>query len=205
MKYGYGGMLFWLLLAGISVASLPASESKATPEDFIKWGEYDSLIRVLEPVIFESRGKREFTYLDSALKAKTFLYLGIAYYATGKHEHADDAFTRACELDSVLKIDRFYVNEEISAHFEGISAGLKRLRHQARIMALIPAVPMEPAESTDTQDQVDDEPQMLEPKHSKTWLWWTLGSATVIAGGISGYYLFVYSPSTIHEPSTEIK
>lgn len=188
-----GGLWTIVVLIALTVLAAPlsgwaASDAPPAPEDLFKWGEYDSLIRVLEPTIYNG-ARTEFTRLDSVLHAKTFLYLGVAYYATGKREHADDAFTHACELDSAIKIDRFYVTEEIAGHFEGIAAVLASRRRQARIMGATmpsgeyPEPGPKPAPSHGSRREAK-----VAAGDGHGWIWWTLGSALVLAGG-GAYYL----------------
>jgi hypothetical protein len=169
------------LLAAIPARPDGAGESApASPEDLFKWGEYDSLIKVLGPFLAESAPGTEATRQDSSERAKTFLYAGVAYYATGKRDQADEAFTRACEFDSRIRIDRYYVTEEIAGHFEGLASALARRRP--------PRAP-EPADAPAGLPAGREDGPGLEERKGNEWVWWTLGSAAVLAGAGASYYL----------------
>ena len=175
-----------LLLAAnglLSIASA-ASASAPSPEDLFKWGEYDSLLRVLEPDLAESRGDKEFSRLDSILRAKTLLYAGVAYYATGKRGQADDAFTRACDLDSAIRIDPFYVSREIAGYFEGVAAAGARRRNAKRSGQEAPANRAARDDSARRSGNLK-----VAERQGRAWLWWSLGSMAALAGGGGAYYL----------------
>lgn len=166
-------VLFCLLASASAIA--------ASQEDWFKWGEYDSLIRVLEPETRpqELRGSLN-TAADSAERAKSFLFLGVALYATGKPDRADSAFTWACDLDPGVKLDRFYVTEEIGGHFQAIA--LDGIRRRKAKEALHRAVqPQESGESKATDRNASGRSPKGREGKGKSWIWWGVGVGAVAA------------------------
>lgn len=110
-------LLGWLL--GLAMCA----NAEASMEDLFHWGEYDSLIRILEKDRAESPGvSRPKDQADSAALAKRELYLGIAYFSHGRRISADEALRRACRLDRRITLEKFYVTEAAYDHFEIIAA-----------------------------------------------------------------------------------
>jgi hypothetical protein len=155
---------------------------------------------VLEPDLAESRGDTLFSRQDSILRARTLLYAGVAYYATGKRGQADDAFTRACDLDSAIRIDPFYVSREIAGYFEGVAAAGARRRN-----AKHPA-PEPPANRAARDDSArGGNPRMAE-RPGRAWIWWTLGSMAALAGGGGAYYLLTRDvPPDEHVTTVDVR
>lgn len=183
MRYALAALLWMAASAPIHAASeapgpAPGSSSPSGPqlgEDLFKWGEYDSLIRILQPVTALSRLQGGGgTAADSAVRAKTYLFLGVAFYATGKRERSDSAFGRACELDPWVKLDRFYVSEEIADHFQAIAMdGLRKRKARAA-----------PMHASSRGGHTD-----VREKQGKNWLWWGLGVTALAAAGGGAYYI----------------
>lgn len=188
---------------GYGEASQPAPESSSPSaallgEDLFKWGEYDSLIRVLEPATAGTGAEGATrTAADSAVRAKSFLFLGVAFYATGKRERADSAFGRACELDPLVKLDRYYVTEEIANHFQAIA--LDGIRNRKRRSG--PIGTSQAKEARAAADSAGAVAAVTESKPSgradpgiregqgKGWLWWGLGMTALAATGGGLYYI----------------
>lgn len=168
---------FLLAISALAILMAGATPARSEPlpkdEDLFKWGEYDSLIRVLEPSTRNETKVR--TLADSLERAKSFLFLGVAFYATGKKSRAEDAFMRAVELDPQVKLDRFYVTEEIANHFQAIA--LDGLRKRAAVKV-----------TPDTVRTRSAPQPVLVPRKSRKWWWWGAGvAAAAVAGG--GYFL----------------
>jgi tetratricopeptide (TPR) repeat protein len=155
-------------------------------EDLFKWGEYDSLVRLLEPATKSESLSQLKTGADSAIRAKSFLFLGVAFYATGKKEQANDAFNRACDLDPLVKLDRFYVTEEIANHFQAIAMdGIRRQRTNEAIKMV--SVSLENPETASKQKAIGHNPNYQE-RTTKHWLWWGLGVTAMAAAGTGVLY-----------------
>src|SRR5437868_2542656 len=110
-----------LILVMASAALADAAGPIVTTEELFKWGEYDSIIRSLEPMVaapgFISQATNR---ADSADHAKSLLYLGVAYYAKGRTDRADTTLHSAFALDPGLELDRFYVTPAIADHFQAL-------------------------------------------------------------------------------------
>lgn len=172
-------VLFFLiaLLTGASGAEV------AAPEELFKWGEYDSLIRVLEPTVARPGAASGLaSKSDSAAFAKSVLYLGVAYYATGRISRADQSFTQACALDPDVALDRFYVTEQIAMHFQAISRESRRQRQQKSALTAARNLPPGGGRAT-----------ALKSRDEKAWLWWGLGMTALVAAG-GGAYWFANQP-----------
>jgi hypothetical protein len=157
-------------------AALPA-RSAIPGEELFKWGEYDSLIRVLEPA-FRAPGSVR-THEDSLRQAKSLLFLGVAFCATGNPERADRAFSDAVELDPQVELDRFYVTEEIANRFQ--STALRALRKRTPAAAEPDRFPPKPSASGHPAP-------VLAPPQGHGWAWLGLGAAAAIAA-VTSYYL----------------
>jgi hypothetical protein len=173
-----------------------ATGTSVTADELFRWGEYDSLIRVLEPII---RGPDSDTLADSTDRARSRLYLGVAYFARGRMDRADTAFRSGCAMDAGLELDKFYVTPAISARFEAIKSedGRRRLELDAVARtdrAAQAAAPALPARSPAA-------PPVL--KEDRSWFWWGLGAAAFVAAG-GGAYLYVYHSSGPRESVTRL-
>jgi len=168
----------WMLALASGLGAARAGGPPVAGEDLFKWGEYDSLIRALEPSV----RAEPHTRVDTLIRAKSLLFLGVAFCATGKSERADEAFSRAVELDPQVELDRYYVTQEIANRFQ--ATALRALRkHPA---AAIPATstPGAPA------------PRSAEPAtaaiapaaHRLGWVWLGVGTAAAITAVAGGYY-----------------
>jgi len=126
-----------LLLLALSFAPCRAraDETAPKPEELFQWGEYDSLIRSLEPVL-ASLSAGATARGDSVELAKANLWLGVAYWATEKRTLAEQAFRRACRLDRGLVLDRLYATPEIVERFESISIDERKERQDSALAAL---------------------------------------------------------------------
>ena len=182
------------LFLGWTVPSLGAA-SQADPfppaaENFFKWGEYDSLQRVLEPWLKTASLGQAAT--DSHTLAKAHLYLGVAYYSLAKAEEADQAFVRACRLDARVRPDPFYVSKAIAARYDRIveEQGMAGPR---KSIAPPSAVPGKPAAV----------PSSRNGGHS--WIWWTAGGASLAAAGTFMYFMAADAPSSPRETITSVK
>ena len=213
MRYA-SAALFWIAMtapiqaAAEAAGPRPDSTFPSGPhlgEDLFKWGEYDSLIRILEPVtagIGLQDGPR--TAADSAVRAKSYLFLGVAFYATGKREQSDSAFARACDLDPLVKLDRFYVTEEIANHFQAIAMDGIRNR-KARTALTLASHAMEsrtngdPARVPPVRASSRGGHSLLGESQGKGWLWWGLGVTALAAAGGGAYYI-----SSQKEPASDL-
>ncbi len=158
--------------------SAPAGTA-APGEDLFKWGEYDSLIRALEP---SWRGAgAEMTHRDSLQQAKSLLFLGVAFCATGNPARADEAFSRAVQLDPQVELDRFYVTEEIANRFQATALRALRRRPVAPAAAPAPALP-KPSVSTRPP------PRPAASAAKRTWVWLGVGATAAVAAA-TGYFL----------------
>jgi hypothetical protein len=170
----------FLIFASIRLAM--AAEGPSPGEDLFKWGEYDSLIRLLEP---STMNPRPVTGADSLVRAKSYLFLGVAFFATGKPDQADSAFKTACSLDPKVQLDRFYVTEEIANHFQAIAIDGIRRRQAKSAMAATTA-----AMSAKTDAQQGRAPTASIRRDEKGWVWWGLGATALVTAG-GGAYFFI--------------
>ncbi|MDQ3001529.1 MAG: tetratricopeptide repeat protein [Fibrobacterota bacterium] len=170
----------------LTAASGIFASSPAEGEDLFKWGEYDSLIRMLEPATRNGTLAELKTSVDSAARARSFMFLGVALFATGKPAKADNAFQKACDLDPEVKLDRFYVTEEIANHFQAIA--MEGIRRRPRKSAAASTVAMDAAPGS-RDGNPGSRNHRLEAQNGKAWLWWGLGvTAAVAVGGGAMYF-----------------
>ena len=157
-----------------------AAGSAIPGEDLFKWGEYDSLIRILEPAALHPGPTG--THGDSLAQAKSLLFLGVAFCATGKPDRADEAFSRAVELDPEVELDRYYVTEEIARRFQ--VTALRALRkHPVRPVATAASIPVASA-----LPAAPAPARASRPRHG--WVWLGVGTTFTVAVVAAGYYLF---------------
>jgi hypothetical protein len=175
-----------LALAFLAAVSPSLAATATEGEDLFKWGEYDSLIRVLEPATRNGSLSELKTWSDSASRAKSYLFLGVAFFASGKPEQADDAFQKACDLDPEVKLDRFYVTEEIANHFQAIAMDGIRRRSPKPVAASTAASETSVGRSRPGSAEV---PAVSEARNGKAWLWWGLGVTAAVAVGGGAMYL----------------
>jgi hypothetical protein len=156
-------------------------------EDWFKWGDYDSLISVLEPWAKD-------TAEASAERARAFLYLGVAYQAGNERRLSDSAFHKACDLDTAVGLDQYYVAPEILDHFHAVAAEC-RSRNTAR--APIPSRPIDagPKPGADLAalpisakgaKPMESRPAAQKERSSHALLWWTVGSAVTASVLVAG-------------------
>lgn len=175
MKRAY---LAWLMALALGLGTARAGGSPIAGEDLFKWGEYDSLIRVLEPAASAEARTRE----DTLVRAKSLLFLGVAFCATGKPDRADAAFSRAVELDPQVELDRYYVTEEIANRFQ--ATALRALRRH-------PAAPAATAPAPDAPRKAERPSAAVAPSaHHYGWLWLGMGTAAAATAFAGGYYYF---------------
>lgn len=155
-------------------AGQPAALSRAAFEELFKWGDYDSLIHVLEPLVATEPpvGAKGPTRADSTGRGRVNLYLGVAYWASGRQEQGVQAFTRAARLDTSLRLDPLYSTPEMEARFAAV---LEAERNPA------PA----PGGSGGIA------PGALAPAKPRDygWVWWT--GAVVVAGAAGGTWWYL--------------
>ena len=163
------------------------AEGPVPGEDLFKWGEYDSLIRMLEPVAL--RTGESATRRDSMARAKSLLFLGVAFCATGETERADRAFARAVELDPQVELDRFYVTEAIANRFQ--RTALRALRRQSGAAPNGTALPAGESPQTAPRRAAAAPAPAIAARSRHGWLWVGLGAAAAFAAAGSGYYLFL--------------
>jgi hypothetical protein len=171
-------LLLLVLLVGSAVRSADAVELSEIPlEDLFKWGEYDSLIRSLEPVL-ASQSAGATARGDSLEWARSNLWLGVAYWATEKRPLAEQAFVRACRLDPAIALDRLYATPEMVASFDAIASREREARRSALAAAAAAAGPAAP-----------------KPPAAKPWRkrGWAVGAATAVGLAAGGTYLYLSS------------
>jgi tetratricopeptide (TPR) repeat protein len=81
-------------------------------EAHFKWGEYDSIIAKVEPVILDS-----ITRQDGRTNSDFSKFLGIAYAAQGRIAEAQEQFKNAFLSDSLVNLDSAYVSKTIQEVF----------------------------------------------------------------------------------------
>lgn len=164
-------------------ATLPvrAGASSLPGEELFKWGEYDSLIRLLEPV---GTMAPPATAADSADRAKSYLFLGVAYFATGKKVQADSAFASACSLDPQVKLDRFYVTEEIANRFQAIAPHDTGRRQPEREVRAVPAEAAYKDAAAPESPIASDRTSRVRRRGGQ-WVWWGLGTTALGASGVT--------------------
>lgn len=152
-------------------AGQPAALSRAGFEDLFKWGDYDSLIRVLEPWVASGLPSSP-SRADSTERGRANLYLGVAYWASGRQELGVQAFTRAARLDSTLRLDPLYSTPEMEARFSAV---------------------LEAERNPPPDRGLGGSPGALEPAPPSNlgWLWWT--GAVVVAGAAGGTWWYLQS------------
>jgi hypothetical protein len=200
MKRVVMAMMIWGLAA---VGRGHGAELTAPGEDLFKWGEYDSLIRILEPATRSNSPAVLKTGADSTIRAKSFLFLGVAFYATGKPALADSAFITACDLDPKVKLDRFYVTEEIANYFQAIALDAVRSRNKRIASAANSTPPAASHASLSTRPPKGREssPQ-LRSKDGNSWIWVGLGASALVAVG--GAYYFTSHSGKPADQITEV-
>ncbi|GEM_PF-3587310 len=189
-------LVFLALLSAVS--GLAAEPTAATGEDLFKWGEYDSLIRVLEPATKNGTLSEIKTAADSSARARSLMFLGVAFYATGAHEAADKVFQQSCALDPMVKLDRFYVTEEIANHFQAIAMdGIRRRQSRDAVAATASALsdrspapaPGENGRRLSQAPASRSQRREFKDGSRKIWVWWGLGVTAVVAAGGGAMYL----------------
>jgi hypothetical protein len=107
-----------LVLIVISMGVFPSavfSQSRTLlqqVEAHFKWGEYDSIIAKVEPVIHDSITKK-----DAGTNSDFSKFLGIAYAAQGRISEAQAQFKNAFLSDSSINLDSAYVSQTIQEVF----------------------------------------------------------------------------------------
>jgi hypothetical protein len=180
-------ILYPAVLALALIGPVRALASAPSGEDLFRWGEYDSLIRVLEPEIRSGALAQLSDASDSTARAKTFLFLGVAFYATGNPTRADEAFRTACRLDPDVRIDRFYVTEEIANHFQTVAMDVHP-RPPAAATGNLKADAKAPVKAGNGPARSDRNPGLKDTR-GKSWLWWSLGFTALAVAGGGAYYL----------------
>ena len=164
-----------------------AGELGPTAEDLFQWGEYDSLIRSLEPWL-AARSAGADARSDSVELAKANLFLGVAYWVTEKRALGEQAFARACRLDAGLRMDRLYATQEIIDRFEVIAAEERRLRERQL--------------EDERARLAEEERQKRARRKAALWKRWTvgaLGTVGLAVGGGYAYYAMAGRKPKVHE------
>jgi hypothetical protein len=185
----------WAIALALGLGTARAGGPPIAGEDLFKWGEYDSLIRVLEPAASAEARTRD----DTLIRAKSLLFLGVAFCATGKADRADEAFSRAVELDPQVELDRYYVTQEIANRFQATALRALR-RHPASPIAAISAAPA-PEAARRTQRPAA---MIASPAHHYGWVWLGMGTAAAVTAFAGGYYFFSGHGGGPHEEVTPI-
>ncbi len=193
-------------LLGLGLAARAgASSLPKEADDFFKWGEYDSLAAKLETWLTVVPVPSD--HIDSVTLAKANLYMGVAYYATGKAAQSDSAFLRACRFEKGIQLDKFYVTNEIMARFDALaSEEEKRLSRPPRIpVASVqagtsatravqgsprpasPITPSSPISPTSKNGPVLESREM-------GWVWLGSGALIAVTAGTAYYFLSQKSP-----------
>lgn len=167
-------------------AALTRAENRPSLEELFKWGEYDSLIQALEPSRTAAEGEASLRGLssrsDSSEEARARLYLGVAYWATGRREEGTRAFAMATRLDSGLGLDAYYATPEIAARYEQIAEAVRRSAPTAR-------GPQE--RGFGERSQAPGIALQAAPPRSRAWIWWTGAATAAAAGAAAGTYIFM--------------
>jgi hypothetical protein len=165
------------------------AEDPASLEELFKWGEYDSLIQALEPARADADGGAVLRGLasraDSAEEARARMYLGVAYWATGRPGDGARAFTVATRLDESLRLDPLYATAEMAALFEQIAEA-------GRAPSPGPSSSPAPPEPGRAPAATPGHPGMRPATRPSPWAWWT-GVAVAGAAGAAGTYLWARS------------
>jgi hypothetical protein len=107
-------LILALVSAGIFSGTAFSGDMKLLQqiETHFKWGEYDSIIAKLEPVVRDSIMQENSTERSSLSK-----FLGIAYAAQGRISEARTQFKIAYLSDSLVQLDSAYVSKTIEMIF----------------------------------------------------------------------------------------
>jgi hypothetical protein len=178
------------LVASLACAALGAAAPVVTADELFKWGEFDSLIRALEPITgTPGYAEKAADRADSAERARSLLYLGVAYSAKGREGKADTAFRSACALDSALELDPFYVIPAIHQRFLAVKEERIRLGRQRAAAAARPG----PGVSAPAGPVL---------REDRSWVWWGLGTAAFMAASGGAYWYIARQPSGPREEVT---
>jgi hypothetical protein len=164
-----------------------AADSLPSLEDLYQWGEYDSLIRYLEPWL-AARSDGADARADSVELARANLFLGVAYWVTDKKSLGEQAFVRACRLDAGLRMDQMYSTPEILSRFEAIAAGERRVR--------------ENQVEAERARRVESDRRLQDRRKAALWKRWTLGAlgtAGLVVGSGYAYYALVERKPKVRE------
>lgn len=176
------------LLLGIAHGTETGLPPKA--EQWFKWGDYDSLIAALEPWVKD-------TAQASAERAQAYLYLGVAYQANNVRRSSDSAFYKACDLDSGISLDQYYVAPEILDHFRAVAADCRnRKQPHNPLLDAPPAVGRNPGPDSPPSTPGKAPASASGGKReagSHALLWWAMGG-TLAAAALVGGALILLQP-----------
>lgn len=111
-----------LLVAALPLAAgVGDSLAVVSVRNHFEWGEYDSLIAELTPLLAAAPG-----IADSPEVCRYRLYLGVAYFASGNIPEARRQFEKGVSCDSSAILDRRYASEEIFDFFTLIRTDYRR-------------------------------------------------------------------------------
>ena len=150
-------------------------------KELFLWGEYDSLIRSLEPWLAANSAGAD-GHTDSVELSRANLFLGVAYFATEKPALGDQAFARACRLDTAARLDRHYASPEIVSRFDTIATKERNARRDQAGRAA----------AGDPRDR----------KPGFAWKGWTIGLLTTVgiaAGTGIAYYALTHREDNVTE------
>lgn len=168
-----------LLAAGLPSLTPAAPGDLPAPADYeelYRWGEYDSLIRLLEPRLLAAPGdsSRNIPDAERSRAASAHLALGVAYWAGGREAEASLAFAHALRLDPDQRLDPLYSTPDMVLRLESL-AEEERTRSVTAPAPVSRAGPLEPK---------------LGRKGPSGWLLWT-GAA--VATGLAGWGAYYFA------------
>ena len=125
MKYLRHAVLFVIVLSICSYAT--GALIFPDVDAHFKWGEYDSIIRKLEPL-----ANNGLLSIDKKENSYYFKVLGVAYAAKGRISEARTEFENAFLLDSTITVDSQYISSEIREVYYSSLEDFKKARAEKR-------------------------------------------------------------------------
>jgi hypothetical protein len=172
-----------IAMALASVHAYPAGELESGVKELFLWGEYDSLIRSLEPWLAANSAGAD-GHADSVELSRANLFLGVAYFATEKPALGGQAFARACRLDTSARLDRHYASPEIVSRFDTISTKERNARRDQAARAAAAG-----------------DPRVRKPRFA--WKGWAIGLLTTV-GIAAGTGIAYYALTNREDNVTEV-
>lgn len=172
-----------LVLLAWAAAPARGGDLEPTAEELFRWGEYDSLVRYLEPWL-AARSAGADARSDSLELAKANLFLGVAYHYLDRQSLGAQAFARASRLDRATRLDRLYATPTMVASFDSIAAVERAsLAREERERAAARADSATRAARTATLRR--------RPARWKLWTGGLVAAAGLAAGGVLAYDILV--------------